>query len=61
MTDGNNLITYNAVYGDGSFEKITLGKIINKGGAAGRIVEIEEHPQLVAKIFHSLADRKSVV
>lgn len=55
MTDGNNLITYNAVYGDGSFEKITLGKIINKGGAAGRIVEIEEHPQLVAKIFHSLA------
>ncbi|MCI5544549.1 MAG: hypothetical protein MR368_03650 [Azospirillum sp.] len=48
-------IKYNAVYGDGSFEQITLGELINKGGAAGKIVEVKEHPQLVAKIFHSLA------
>lgn len=46
---------YNAVYGDGSFEKITIGNLVNKGGAAGRIFEIKEHPRLVAKIFHSLA------
>ena len=46
---------YNAVYGDSSFEKITLGKLVNKGGAAGRIFEVKEHPRLVAKIFHSLA------
>lgn len=48
-------VTYSAVYGDGSFEKITLGEIINKGGAAGKIMEVKEHPQLVAKIFHNLA------
>ncbi|MBR1648744.1 MAG: hypothetical protein IJ689_03995 [Alphaproteobacteria bacterium] len=48
-------ITYSAVYGDGSFQKITLGEVINKGGAAGKIMEVKEHPRLVAKIFHSLA------
>ena len=47
--------TYIAVYGDGSFEKITLGELINKGGAAGRIFEVKEHSALVAKIFHSLS------
>ena len=47
--------TYSAVYGDGSFEKITLGELVNKGGAAGRIFEVQEHPRLVAKIFHSLS------
>ena len=47
--------TYSAVYSDGTFEKITLGELINKGGAAGRIFEVKEHPQLVAKIFHSLS------
>ncbi len=55
MTEQLQPITYSAVYGDGSFEKITLGEVINKGGAAGKIVEVTEHPQLVAKIFHSLA------
>jgi len=55
MTDERQLITCSAVYGDGTFEKITLGSVINKGGAAGRIVEVVEHPRLVAKIFHSLA------
>jgi len=28
---------YNAIYSDGSFEKITLGHILNQGGAAGKI------------------------
>ena len=28
---------YNAIYADGHFEKIELGPLINKGGAAGRI------------------------
>ncbi len=51
----NTNATYNAVYGDGSFEKITIGEVINKGGAAGRIFEVKEHPKLVAKIFHSLS------
>ena len=54
MSD-NADIMYNAVYGDGAFEKITLGELVNKGGAAGRIFEVKEHPRLVAKIFHSLS------
>lgn len=29
--------TYNAIYGDRTWEQITLGEMINKGGAAGRI------------------------
>lgn len=48
-------VTYNAIYGDGAFEKITLGEVVNKGGAAGKIMQVCEHPQLVAKIFHNLA------
>ena len=28
---------YNAIYADGHFEKIRLGALINKGGAAGKI------------------------
>ncbi len=44
---------FNAVYADGNFEKITLGKILNRGGASGKIYEVENHPQLVAKIFHN--------
>jgi len=52
--DGETL-TYNAIYGDGSFEKISLGEVINKGGAAGKIMAVCEHPQLVAKIFHNLS------
>jgi DNA-binding helix-hairpin-helix protein with protein kinase domain len=47
-------LTYNAIYPDGSFEKVTLGEVINKGGAAGRILSVEDHSDLVAKIFHSL-------
>lgn len=45
---------YHALYPDGHFEKISLGRIINRGGAAGRIYEVEGQPQSVAKIFYNL-------
>lgn len=48
----NHPLQLNAVYSDGSFEKITLGKLINKGGASGKIYLIENKPEYVAKIFH---------
>lgn len=44
---------YNAIYGDGHFEKICLGEMINKGGAAGKIYLDASHPRTVAKIFHN--------
>ena len=50
LSDEN--INFNAVYADGNFEKITLGKMINRGGASGKIYQVEKHPHLVAKIFH---------
>ena len=43
---------YNAIYSDGSFEKITLGHILNQGGAAGKIYENQNNPETVAKIYH---------
>ncbi len=43
---------YNAIYSDGHFEREKLGKLINKGGAAGKIYKSITHPNLVAKIFH---------
>ena len=46
---------YNAVYADGSFGKITLGKLINKGGASGKIYLVEGKPESVVKIFHNTA------
>ncbi len=46
-------INFNAVYANGNFEKITLGKMINKGGASGKIYQVEQHSSLVAKIFHN--------
>ncbi|MBQ8785545.1 MAG: hypothetical protein IJZ59_05845 [Alphaproteobacteria bacterium] len=49
------LKSYSAVFGDGSCKTITLGATINRGGAAGKIVEVKEHPELVAKIFHNLS------
>lgn len=45
--------TYNAVYPDGSYGKITLGKLINKGGASGKIYMVEGRPESVVKIFHN--------
>lgn len=43
---------FNAIFQDRHFEKITLGKLINKGGAAGKVYEIVGNPSKVAKIFH---------
>ena len=34
-------LTYLALYPDGKHEEITLGKMLNKGGAAGKIFEVE--------------------
>lgn len=44
---------YNAVYTDGSYGKITLGEMINKGGASGKIYLVEGKPDKVVKIFHN--------
>ncbi len=43
---------FNAIYGDGHFEREKLGELLNKGGAAGKIYRDVNHPELVAKIFH---------
>ena len=43
---------YGAIYADRHFETIRLGKLLNKGGAAGKVYEVEGHPSKVAKIFH---------
>ena len=48
----NKESTYNALYPDGHHEKITLGSLLNKGGAAGKIYIDNSHPNSVAKIFH---------
>ncbi|MCQ2741015.1 MAG: hypothetical protein MJ210_02735, partial [Alphaproteobacteria bacterium] len=45
--------SYNAIYADGSFEKIVLGDLVNKGGASGKIYLVKNHPQSVVKIFHN--------
>lgn len=50
MTDEKK--TYTALYADGHNEKITLGELLNKGGAAGSIYVDASHEGSVAKIFH---------
>lgn len=45
--------TFNAVYADSSFGKVTLGEMINRGGASGKIYTVAGRPELVAKIFHN--------
>ncbi len=55
----NEQVTYSAIYANGSFEKITLQNLINKGGAAGKIFEVKEHQNLVAKIFHKISNSKN--
>lgn len=45
--------SYTALYADGHFEKIYLQGLANKGGAAGKIYMVQDHPGLVAKIFHN--------
>ena len=44
--------TYLALYPDGTHQKISLGNMLNKGGAAGKIFEVSGQPKVVAKIFH---------
>jgi len=55
MTNSDIELIFNAIYSDGHFEKICLGKIINKGGAEGKIYEIKNQPKNVAKIFYNMA------
>ncbi|MFV0626085.1 MAG: protein kinase domain-containing protein [Alphaproteobacteria bacterium] len=43
---------YNAIYADGHFEKIELGPLVNRGGAAGKIFLNATNPKTVAKVFH---------
>ena len=45
-------VEYGAIYADRHFETIRLGKLLNKGGAAGKVYEVEGQPLKVAKIFH---------
>ena len=56
MIELGHFTTYNALYGDGHCEKITLGQVLNRGGAAGRIYEVAGQPNMVAKIFHNLVN-----
>ena len=44
--------TYIALYPDGHNEKIVLGELLHKGGAAGKIYCDASHEKSVAKIFH---------
>ena len=41
-----------ALYPDGHNERVILGELLNKGGAAGKIYRDTTHPNSVAKIFH---------
>lgn len=41
-----------ALYPDGHNERVMLGEMLNKGGAAGKIYRDMTHPNSVAKIFH---------
>ena len=43
---------YLALYGDRHHELVTLGELLNKGGAAGKIYRDASHPNSVAKIYH---------
>ncbi len=50
---------FNAVYADHSFGKISLGEMINRGGASGKIYKVQDRPELVAKIFHNTNKSKT--
>ena len=49
-------VFFTAVYANGAYEKVTLGKMINKGGASGKIYLLENKDGLVAKIFHNTSN-----
>lgn len=50
---------YLALYPDGHHETIVLGKLLNKGGAAGKIYVDASHDESVAKIFHDRSKSES--
>lgn len=52
-------MVYNAIFGDGHFERIALGKMLNKGGAAGKIYACPTYPEMVAKVFHDRTKSKT--
>ncbi len=55
----NEIMTYNAVYADGTFDKVTLGGLLNRGGASGKIYSVADRPELVAKIFHDTSKSRT--
>lgn len=57
--DSSEILTYNAIYADGSFKAVTLAEMINKGGASGKIYLVQDNSSLVAKIFHNTAKSKT--
>ncbi len=46
--------SFNAVYADGSYGKIVLGPMVNKGGASGKIFLVDGREDKVVKIFHDV-------
>ena len=40
MAEDTAQLQVNAIFADRHFERLTLGKLLNKGGAAGKIYEI---------------------
>lgn len=50
MSEAENL-SFNALYSDGRFEKIRLGALVNKGGAAGKIYLSADNPEQVIRYF----------
>ncbi len=48
----SEFLIYNAIFSNGHFERTAMGELINKGGGAGKIYSVPQHPTLVAKIFH---------
>ena len=52
-TEIDTLSVYNALYRDGHVETVRLGRLLNRGGAAGKIFEVFGDEKSVAKIFHN--------
>ena len=55
----SEFLVYNAIFGDGHFERLALGEMLNKGGAAGKIYACPMYPEMVAKIFHDRSKSKT--
>ena len=57
--EGGEIKQVNALFAGGHFEQISLGRLISKGGAAGKVYEVVGKPQKVAKIFHERQKSKT--